>query len=254
MWKWPNLGGLALCHTQRSPTCWDPYLYLTEPGRNRNAQHSLHQQIDRWYCHGQIHVHMHAVKSRPRWPHTWRYTPSPCRALPWIHVLAVQMVSVEPQSSTNKNWRSTVWFFKPGSVKIQASFLGIVIENRFLRIKRKERSIKRINVCFIHPKVVQECYWIANSVIKMLTNSVCPLMFVCCPYWLSRWCYLMKVNFSLLYAEWRIWMPRSVIECWLKCKTRYSIWFMRKRSYFCANECILALLVAVSRKWLCIFS
>ena len=31
-------------------------------------------------------------------------------------------------------------------------------------------------------KGFQECYWIVNSVIKMLMNSVCTLMFVCCPY------------------------------------------------------------------------
>ena len=65
---------------------------------------------------------------------------------------------------------------------------------------------------------------------------------------------LMKVYFSLLFAEWHIWMPKSVIECWLKCKNRYWIWFMRKCLHFRANECIVALLAAVSRKWLCIFS
>ena len=32
-----------------------------------------------------------------------------------------------PQSSTNRNWRSTGWLFKPESVKIQANFLGIGI-------------------------------------------------------------------------------------------------------------------------------
>ena len=65
---------------------------------------------------------------------------------------------------------------------------------------------------------------------------------------------LMKVYFFLLYDQWPIWMPQSVIECWLKCKNRNWIWFMRKCSYFPANECILALLVAVPRKWLHIFS
>ena len=30
---------------------------------------------------------------------------------------------------------------------------------------------KLIIVCLIHLKVVQECYWIANSVIKMVTNQ-----------------------------------------------------------------------------------
>ena len=49
-------------------------------------------------------------------------------------------------------------------------------------------------------------------------------------------------------------MPKNVIECWLKCKNRYWIWFTRKCSLFGANECIFALLVAFSRKWMRIFS
>ena len=40
----------------------------------------------------------------------------------------------------------------------------------------------------------------------------------------------------------------------LKCNNRYWIWFMRKWSFFGANESISALLVAVSRKWIRIFS
>ena len=43
-------------------------------------------------------------------------------------------------------------------------------------------TYKRINVCIIRPKVVQECCRIADSVIKMLMNSVCTLMYVSCPY------------------------------------------------------------------------
>ena len=64
----------------------------------------------------------------------------------------------------------------------------------------------------------------------------------------------MKVYFCLLYAEWRIWMPESVIGCWSKCKNCYWTWFMRKCSYFRANECLFAQLIAVSHKWLRIFS
>ena len=60
---------------------------------------------------------------------------------------------------------------------------------------------------------------------------------------------LMKVYFSLLYAQWRIWMPKSVIECWLKWKNRNWIWFMRKCSYFRAIGRTFALLVAVWRKF-----
>ena len=59
--------------------------------------------------------------------------------------------------------------------------------------------------------------------------------------------------FSLLYAQWRIWMPKSVLECWLKCKNRNWIWFMCKCSYFAlmnvslhywspfhANDCVFS--------------
>ena len=35
---------------------------------------------------------------------------------------------------------------------------------------------------------------------------------------------LMEVHFSLLYAQWHIWMPKSVIECWLKCK--HCNWYL----------------------------
>ena len=42
--EWPNLGGLAHYHMQKSPTCWDPYLSLPVLGKNRNAQLSLYQQ------------------------------------------------------------------------------------------------------------------------------------------------------------------------------------------------------------------
>ena len=51
-------------------------------------------------------------------------------------------------------------------------------------INCKKHSIDCTNVLMfvlsilIHPKVVQECYWIAISVIKMLMKSVCTLMYV----------------------------------------------------------------------------
>ena len=46
-----------------------------------------------------------------------------------------------------------------------------LLENIFLYIKCKKTLnwlYKRINVCLIHSKVFQECYWIANNVIKCL--------------------------------------------------------------------------------------
>ena len=59
---------------------------------------------------------------------------------------------------------------------------------------------------------------------------------------MTRMLALMKVYFSLLCVEWRKWMTKNVIECWLKCKNRYWIWFMRQSSFF-------ALMNVSSRCW-----
>ena len=137
-----------------------------------------------------------------------------------------------------------------------------LIENIFLHIKCKERSIDCTSALMFVLSILklsrdaielqtvsEECWWIAFA-LKCL--PIVPDDFQD------------NVNdsnvgvnesiFSLLYAQWREWMPKNVIECWLKCKNRYYIWFMRKCSLFRANECIFALLVAVLRKWMRIFS
>ena len=68
--KWPNLGGLALRHTQRPPTYQDPF--FPHPCKKKN-QHSIHYSSS---CRGKHligDIAMVIVKFRPRWPHTWRY-------------------------------------------------------------------------------------------------------------------------------------------------------------------------------------
>ena len=65
------------------------------------------------------------------------------------------------------------------------------VENHYLHIEYKKTLnclYKCINDCLIHTNAVQECYWIANSVIKMLMNGLCTILFACCLYWISRWC------------------------------------------------------------------
>ena len=116
-----------------------------------------------------------------------------------------------------------------------------------------------LSILKLSRKIVQECDWIANRLVQMFMNSVCT--YVCLLsimifkiMLMTGMLVLMKVHFSLLYVEWRKWMPKNVIELWLKCKNRYWIWFMRKYSLFHANACIFALLVAVSCKWMRIFS
>ena len=57
--------------------------------------------------------------------------------------------------------------------------------------------------------------------------------------------------FSLLHAEWRIWMPKSVTECWLKRKNPTNwIWFMSKCLFFRTNKRIFAILGSFSRSLL----
>ena len=83
------------------------------------------ENIDWWHCHGHSQVssslagHLAVRPPLPVAPH---------------HDLWLSRVNVYPQ------WRSTAWFFK----QIQANFGGnwyCLIENRFLYIKCKERSI-----------------------------------------------------------------------------------------------------------------
>ena len=58
-----------------------------------------------------------------------------------------------------------------------------------LKIKTLNCLYKRIlNDCLIHTNAVQECYWIANSVIKMLMNGFCTILIMYCLYSISRWC------------------------------------------------------------------
>ena len=54
---------------------------------------------------------------------------------------------------------------------------------------------------------------------------------------------LMKVYFSLLYVEWRKWIPKNVFECWLKCKIVIE-------SDLCGNVCFFSLMNVSSRCWL----
>ena len=49
-------------------------------------------------------------------------------------------------------------------------------------------------------------------------------------------------------------LPLNRKTYWMLIKNRNWVWFMRKCPYFRANECIFALSVAVSRKWLRIIS
>ena len=90
----------------------------------------------------------------------------------------------------------------------------------------------------------KKCYWITFA-----------LKCFYCPQWFSKimimtqMLALMKVYFPLLYVEWCKWMPQNVIEWWLKCKNCYLNLIHVQMFTFHTNECIFALLVAISHKW-----
>ena len=121
-----------------------------------------------------------------------------------------------------------------------------LIENIFLYIKCKERSIDCTSTLMF-----------VLAILKLSRNAI-ELSIVPNDFQNNVNDLNVGVNesifFSFVYVEWRRWMPKNVIECRLKCKNRYWIWFTRKCSLFRANECIFPLLVAFSRKWMRIFS
>ena len=128
---------------------------------------------------------------------------------------------------------------------------------------------KRINACLIHPKADQECYWIANSVIKMLINSVCTFTKNVCQLsvravftWLSKgigfgfgfttpfgwlvyllwfWFYDSQVKTALLNIDYN---AKIIIESDLCANIRFSALMnvsSRCWSPFHANECVFSL-------------
>ena len=135
-WEWPNLGGLAPRHTQRPPNyCRDPFFPRPYQKKNR---HSIHYSSS---CPGRHligDIAMVIVKFRPRWPHTQRY--------------AFHSLSRPTMTSGRLRWMCSLSCRRPRSGKVGRDswnkfrpILGgnwyCLIENRFLSIKCKERSI-----------------------------------------------------------------------------------------------------------------
>ena len=116
-----------------------------------------------------------------------------------------------------------------------------LIDNRFLFIEWKERSngCTRALIFVLSTQRPSSC----KQCEKMLKNGVCCMVYVVtsvvyCLYRLLVWCFKMtcilaqmKVDFSLWYAEWRIGMPKNIIECRWKGKIKTRYW----KSHLCAN-------------------
>ena len=116
--EWPDLGGLALCHMQRSPTRRDPYLSLPVLGSHRKTDTAFitpaaaEENIDRWYnCHVLVGCTLSGMPSLPVMPYH-DFWPSKWATAVYEHTVV--------QYSKVKHG-----FFKTDSVKIQAIFFGI---------------------------------------------------------------------------------------------------------------------------------
>ena len=101
------------------------------------TQYSLLQQMPTKTLIGDIAMHGYSQVSSSLAAHLAVRPPLPVAP---HHDFWPSKENVYPQPSTNKQWRSTAWFFK----QIQANFGGnwyCLIENRFLYTKFKGRSI-----------------------------------------------------------------------------------------------------------------
>ena len=118
--EWPNLGELAPRHTQRPPTYRDPF--FPRPCQKKKNRHSIHYSSS---CRGKHligDIAMVMVKFRPRWLHSLAAIRPPLPVAPH-HDFWPSRVNVQPQPSTNTQWRSTARLFK----QIQANFGGELI-------------------------------------------------------------------------------------------------------------------------------
>ena len=119
-------------------------------------------------------------------------------------------------------------------------------------------SYKRFHDSPIHTYVVQECCWIANSVVKILMNGFCTVMFVYFLHWHSIWRQWLEGNRKWKYIfpfEWWL-MHKNAQNCyWMLIKIKKSLWNLiyaqmivfcrwnitsRNCSSFHANECVFS--------------
>ena len=143
------------------------------------------------------------------------------------------LLTLQSQAKQGFNWKSILAYWKQ---------------------KPLNCSYKRFNDSPIHTYVVQECCWIAHSVVKVVMNGFCIIMFVCCLHCVQDGVTDSKVSgnesiFFLWYDDWRIRMSKIVMECWLKnakivIEPGRFLSLMnvtsRNSSSFHANECVFS--------------
>ena len=151
------------------------------------------------------------------------------------------------------NWTKFTDIVKSGKTGFQ-----LKIDTCILNTKPLSCSYKRFSDCPIHTNVVQECCWIAYSVVKILMNGFCTVMFVYFLHWHSVWRQWLEGNRKKKYIfpfEWWL-MHKNAQNCyWMLIKIKKSLWNLiyaqmivfcswnitsRNCSSFHANECVFS--------------
>ena len=119
------------------------------------------------------------------------------------------------------------WTKFADSVKSGKRGFQLKIDTCILNTKPLSCSYKRFSDCPIHSNVVRECCWIANSVIKILMNGFCTVMFVYFLHWHSVWRQWLEGNRKWKYIfpfEWWL-MHKNAQNCyWMLIKIKKSLW------------------------------
>ena len=151
-------------------------------------------------------------------------------------------------------YSASLWHFASG---LPTGF-QLKINTCILNTKPLSCSYKRFSDCPIHTNVVQECCWIAYSVVKILMNGFCTVMFVYFLHWHSVWRQWLEGNRKWKYIfpfEWWL-MHKNAQNCyWMLIKIKKSLWNLiyaqmivfcrwnitsRNCSSFHANECVFS--------------
>ena len=162
-------------------------------------------------------------------------------------------VSGQKTFTKRMNWTKFTDIVKSGKTGFQ-----LKIDTCILNTKPLSCSYKRFSDCPIHSNVVRECCWIANSVVKILMNGFCTVMFVYFLHWHSIWRQWLEGNRKWKYIfpfEWWL-MHKNAQNCyWMLIKIKKSLWNLiyaqmivfcswnitsRNCSSFHANECVFS--------------
>ena len=122
-------------------------------------------------------------------------------------------VSGQKTFTKRMNWTKFTDIVKSGKTGFQ-----LKIDTCILNTKLLSCSYKRFSDCPTHIIVVQECCWIAYSVVKILMNGFCTVMFVYFLQWHSIWRQWLEGN-----RKWKYIFP---FEWWSMHKNAQNCYWM----------------------------